>query len=57
MTEGLEKDSAKEYNYTVILENYIRTRVHPEDRKELTEALSWDNVRDKLSVDGEYQGS
>ncbi len=57
VTEGLNKDSVEEYNYTSILENYIRSRVHPEDRQELTEALSIDNVRDKLKTVDEFMGS
>ncbi|MDE7168334.1 MAG: response regulator [Clostridia bacterium] len=57
VTEGLKKGSAEEYNYAVILENYIRSRVHPDDREELSRALSLDNVKDKLNADGEYQGS
>ena len=57
VAEGLKKDSVEEYNYTGILENYIRNRVHPEDQKELTQALSLDYIRDKLSTDDTYQGS
>ncbi len=57
VTEGLKKDSADEYDYTTILENYIRSRVHPEDREELLEALSFENIKEKLSTEEEYQGS
>ncbi len=57
VTEGLKKGSAEEYNYAAILGNYIPTRVHPEDREELTQALSLDNVKEKLSAEDEYQGS
>ncbi|MBD5585091.1 MAG: transporter substrate-binding domain-containing protein [Clostridia bacterium] len=57
VTEGLKKGSAEEYNYAVILENYIRARVHPDDREELSQALSLDTVRDKLNETDEYQGS
>ncbi|MBD5384314.1 MAG: response regulator [Ruminococcaceae bacterium] len=57
VTEGLKKNSAEEYNYAAILEQYIRSRVHPEDRQELTQALSLDNVSEKLGVNGEYNGS
>ena len=57
VTEGLKKGSAEEYNYAVILENYIRSRVHPDDREELSRALSLDTVKDKLNANGEYQGS
>ncbi len=57
VTEGLKKGSAQEYNYAAILEKYIRSRVHPDDRKELLQALSLDTVKDKLSAEDEYQGS
>ncbi|MDE6666903.1 MAG: transporter substrate-binding domain-containing protein [Clostridia bacterium] len=57
VAEGLKKGSAEEYNYGVILENYIRARVYPDDREELLKALSLDTVKEKLSVDNEYQGS
>ncbi len=57
VTEGLKKDSAEEYNYSTILENYIGTRVHPDDREELTQVLSLENVRKELSDDGEFMGS
>ncbi|MDE7293243.1 MAG: transporter substrate-binding domain-containing protein [Oscillospiraceae bacterium] len=57
VTEGLKKDSTEEHSYAPILEHYIRTRVHPEDRQELAEALSLDNVREKLSENEEYFGS
>ena len=57
VTEGLKKGSAEEYNYAAILESYIRTRVHPDDREDLSKALSLDTVKDKLSADDEYQGS
>ncbi len=57
VTEGLNKNSAEEYDYATILENYIPTRVHPDDQQELTQALSLDNVRDKLSSNDEYVGS
>lgn len=57
VTEGLEKDSAKEYDYAEILGEYIRTRVHPEDKQELTQALALDNVREELKEDNEFFGS
>ena len=57
VTEGLKKESADEYNYAVILDNYINARVYPDDREELSKALSLDTVKEKLSVDGEYHGS
>ncbi|MDE6059167.1 MAG: transporter substrate-binding domain-containing protein [Clostridia bacterium] len=57
VTEGLKKESAEEYNYAAILEKYIRTRVHPEDREDLMQALALDHVKTKLSTADEYQGS
>ncbi|MDE6593017.1 MAG: transporter substrate-binding domain-containing protein [Oscillospiraceae bacterium] len=57
VTEGLKKDSTEEHSYAPILEKYIRTRVHPDDRQELSEALSLDKVREKLASDEEYFGS
>ncbi|MDE6676113.1 MAG: PAS domain-containing sensor histidine kinase, partial [Clostridia bacterium] len=57
VTEGLKKESAEEYNYAAILEKYIRTRVHPEDREDLMQALALDCVKTKLSMSDEYQGS
>ncbi|MDE7107870.1 MAG: PAS domain-containing sensor histidine kinase, partial [Clostridiales bacterium] len=56
VTEGINKDSVEEYNYAAILESYIRTRVHPEDQQELTDALSLDNIQEKLNADGESTG-
>ena len=57
VTEGLKKDSVDEYNYAAILEGYIRTRVHPDDREELTRALALDNVQERLAEADEYCGS
>ena len=57
VTEGLKKDSTVEHNYAPILEQYIRSRVHPDDQQDLSQALSLDKVREELSKNGEYQGS
>ncbi|MDE5593588.1 MAG: transporter substrate-binding domain-containing protein, partial [Clostridiales bacterium] len=57
VTEGINKDSVDEYNYASVLGAYIRTRVHPDDRQELTEALALDRVKEKLGENGEYTGS
>ncbi|MDE7106232.1 MAG: response regulator [Anaeroplasmataceae bacterium] len=57
VVEGLEKDSAEEYDYTTILENYIHTRVHPDDQQELIQSLSLENVKDKLNTDDAYMGT
>ncbi len=57
VTEGLNKDSIDEYNYASVLGAYIRSRVHPDDQQEITEALALDNVKEKLNANGEYSGS
>ena len=57
VTKGLKKGSTEEHNYTPILENYISSRVHPDDQQELSQALSLDAVREKLNSDEEYTGS
>ncbi|MDE5755092.1 MAG: response regulator, partial [Oscillospiraceae bacterium] len=57
VTEGLKKDSVEEHPYAPILEQYIRDRVHPEDRQYLTENLSLDKVREQLDANREYTGS
>ncbi|MDE6584995.1 MAG: transporter substrate-binding domain-containing protein, partial [Anaeroplasmataceae bacterium] len=57
VAEGLNKDSTDEYNYTVILQNYIHSRVLPEDQEELAQALSLENIKEKLSTEDSYQGS
>ena len=56
VTEGLKKGSTEEHSYAPILENYISSRVHPEDQQELSDALSLDNIKEKLSADNEYMG-
>ncbi|MDE7230936.1 MAG: response regulator [Oscillospiraceae bacterium] len=57
VTEGLKKGSTEEHSYAPILDNYIRSRVHPEDQQELAQALSLDNIREKLTEGDEYLGS
>ncbi|MCM1314491.1 MAG: response regulator [Alistipes senegalensis] len=57
VTKGLKKDSVEEQPYTPILEQYIRDRVHPEDKQYLTEALSLDKVSENLGKNIEYTGS
>ena len=57
VTEGLKKGSTEEHNYAPILEQYIRSRVHPEDQQDLSLALSLDMVKAGLAADGEYKGS
>ncbi|MDE5861904.1 MAG: response regulator [Ruminococcus sp.] len=57
VVEGLKKDSIEEHPYTPILQQYINTRVHEEDREYLTEALSLEKVRQQLSENTKYNGS
>ncbi len=57
VTEGLKKSSTEEHSYAPILENYIRSRVHPDDQQELSQALSLENIKEKLAENDEYQGS
>ena len=57
VTEGLNKDSKKEFDYAAFLEKYINDRVHPNDRKELAQALSLESVKNNLETADEYQGS
>ena len=57
VTEGLKKGSTEEHSYAPILEQYIRSRVHPDDRQDLAQALSLDRVREKLDEGEEYTGS
>ncbi|MDE7394559.1 MAG: response regulator, partial [Clostridiales bacterium] len=56
-TEELKKKAAETYAYADFIENYIRSRVHPDEREELIRALSLENIREKLSADDTYQGS
>ncbi|MDE6035903.1 MAG: transporter substrate-binding domain-containing protein [Ruminococcus sp.] len=57
VVEGLKKDSGEEHPYMPILQHYIDTRVHEDDREYLTEALSLDSVRKHLTENTEYNGS
>ncbi len=57
VTEGLKKDSTAEHDYAAILEKYIKSRVHEEDREELLRDLSLDVIREKLEENGEVFGS
>ncbi|MBD5145274.1 MAG: response regulator [Ruminococcus sp.] len=56
VTEGLKKGSTEEHSYAPILEKYINSRVHPDDRQEFSDALSLDKVSEKLKTDDEYTG-
>ncbi|MDE6579717.1 MAG: transporter substrate-binding domain-containing protein, partial [Ruminiclostridium sp.] len=56
VTEGLKKDSAEEYDYATILNQYIQSRVHPDDCEELAHDLALDKVKKKLSENWEYTG-
>ena len=55
--EGLRKDSVEEHPYDPILKQYIHTRVHPEDRQYLTEAIALNKVKEQLNANKEYTGS
>ncbi len=57
VTKGLKKDSKEEQPYAPILDQYIRDRVHPEDREYLAQALALDKVREEIGANGEYMGS
>ncbi|MDE6029795.1 MAG: response regulator [Clostridiales bacterium] len=57
VTEGINKDSTEEYDYKTILENYIRTRVHPDDQEELIAAMALDKVQEQLREHPNYMGS
>lgn len=57
VTDGLKKHSEEEYDYSTILDKYIQGRVHPDDRKELTKALTLDTVKEKLGLSDTYVGS
>ena len=56
VTEGLEKDSAKEFDYATILDQYIQSRVHPEDCEDLAHELALERVKKQLSRNWEYTG-
>ncbi|MDE6724975.1 MAG: transporter substrate-binding domain-containing protein, partial [Ruminiclostridium sp.] len=53
VTEGLKKDSAEEYDYATILNQYIQSRVYPDDCEELAHDLALDKVKKKLSENWE----
>ena len=57
VTEGLKKDYVQEYDYATVLEKYIRSRVHPDDREELLRLLTLENIKNKLNEHDEFQGS
>ncbi|MDE7380143.1 MAG: response regulator [Clostridia bacterium] len=57
VADGLKKDSTEEYDYTSVLEKYIRSRVHPDDQQEMIDTLALDNVKEKLSTNDELMGS
>ncbi|MDE6660856.1 MAG: response regulator [Anaeroplasmataceae bacterium] len=57
IADGLKKDSIEDYNYSAILNNYIRNRVHPDDQEELIHALSLEVIKEKLSTEDTYWGT
>lgn len=57
VVEGLTRDSEEDHDYTTLLEGYINTRVHPEDRKQLLDELSIKNVRKQIATEKEFVGT
>lgn len=57
VTTGLNGDAKEEFTYDVILDRYIKERVYEEDQEYLREALSLENVVQKLKSGGDYQGN
>lgn len=54
---GKTDNGVEEIIYSKILENYVRQKVHPEDRQYVAKALSLDNVRTQLEQKEEYTGT
>ena len=57
VTTGLSGDAKEEFTYGVIVDRYIRERVYEEDQAYLREALSLENVLQKLEAGRDYQGN
>ncbi len=60
VTEGFNKDTTDlntEYNYAEILDNFIRQRVYIEDRQELMNVLSLENVKERLKDNLSFMGN
>ncbi len=57
VTTGLHGDVKEEFAYDVILDRYIVERVYEEDQAWLKEALSLENVLQKLEAGRDYQGN
>lgn len=57
VTSGLEKGSTREYPYYETCCQYIRERVHPDDRATMLNAMKLNIVMEKLSQKNEYVGS
>ena len=57
ITTGLEKDYQKSFDYTPLVEQYVKERVYSEDQAMLLDALSIDQVIEKLNSDVEYMGN
>ena len=57
VTEGLEKGRNITYPYYAVCENYVRSRVHPQDRQMMLEAMRTDVVMKMLTGQNEYVGS
>lgn len=57
ITEGLDKNDRRFFSYSQILNQYIKDRVHPEDKEALYEKLNIDNLRAIFREKDEYVGS
>ena len=57
VTEGIEKGRNITYPYYEVCENYIRNRVHPQDKEMMLEAMRPDVVMKNLTGQNEYVGS
>ncbi len=56
LTPGLDRQSREDYPYAEALRSYIESRVLEEDRDYLKQALSLEQVREKLAANPEYTG-
>ncbi len=53
----LKQDAGAALPYTAVMLRYIQERVHPDEKQEITEALSLARVTQKLDSNMEYTGS
>ncbi len=57
LTPGLDRKSKEEYPYAEVLQRYIENRVLEEDKDYLTQALSLEQIKEKLTASPEYTGT